>query len=356
MDVPQGAVEVVDLEAGPALFEQGVEPVLAAGGDSVPGLDGAIPVAGRVVDAGERQPGQISEAAFLAGEEQLIFELLDDLPEHPDGGLGVALADVGDAGEETRVVEVSTLGPHFQEKSSGGGELALGVPVTAHEVEELEVEIPGVGGVELAEHLEGVSVVSGQPDDPGGLGQLARELGEPLEGCPEVGVHPSLLDDLFEDGEGGLVEPQVEEALPQEELGLLDVGRSVTGVTLDHALELDGPFAVRLLLVEAQRIGQGLARRPFGGRGRGTSARFFGGEDHVLTGSDRSARQQDHNRDNREMTPHDAPFFAVAAPARRAAGAGGGHRPCDFASTAWSRRGERDKDFGHLPSNSLVFY
>ena len=79
----------------------------------VPGGDGAIPVACRVVDPREGKPGEISETSLFTAQEEAVVEAIQNLPEHTDRRLGVTLTDVGDPREESRVIEVSTLLPDF---------------------------------------------------------------------------------------------------------------------------------------------------------------------------------------------------------------------------------------------------
>jgi hypothetical protein len=116
-----------------------------------------------------------------------------------------------------------------------------------------------LGVVELVQVLGGVATHA--PHDVGRLGELRRELREPLERRAEVQVRLAALHDLVEDREGRLVEAQVVEALAQVELRLLLVRRRVLGLTLDHALELHRGLLVALLLVEPQGVGERLAGR-----------------------------------------------------------------------------------------------
>ena len=89
-----------------------------------------------------------------------------------------------------------------------------------------------------------------QADDACRLGQLARELCQPLEGRSEIGVRTALLDDLLEHGERRLVETKMKQAFAQEELRLLYVGGCITRLPFDDTLELNRSLAVRLLLIE----------------------------------------------------------------------------------------------------------
>ena len=106
----------------------------------------------------------------------------------------------------------------------------------------------------------------------------------------------TLLADLVEDRERALVVAQVVEALAEEELRLLHVGRRVLRLTLDDALELHGALLVFLLLVEAQRVRERLRRRTFGRRS-GRLPGLVHAERHVLRRrryGDRDQRERGH--------------------------------------------------------------
>ena len=72
------------------------------------------------------------------------------------------------------------------------------------------------------------------------------------------------------------------EALPEEELRLLDVGRLVSSFTLYDTLELHRRLGVMLLLVKTQGIGQRLAGGPGWRRRRCRDLSHIGGGEHHL--------------------------------------------------------------------------
>ena len=74
-----------------------------------------------------------------------------------------------------------------------------------------------------------------------------------------------MLTDLIKDREGRLIITQVVKALPEEELRLLHVGRSIRRVPLHDALELYGRTGISLLLVKSERVSKFLRGWPSAG-------------------------------------------------------------------------------------------
>ena len=264
MDVPQRAGVVLLEEVGPALLEEGVEPVLGVHVDVVPALNRGVVVPRRVVDARELEPREVRHAVLVLDALDALLDGPEHLAERVHRGLRAVRVHVRDALEELRLHVVARGALHLAEQRDGLVVVAVAVLAPTHEVEELVVQVAALGVVELVQVLGRVATDAAH--DVGGLGELRRELREPLERRAEVQVRLAALHDLVKDREGRLVEAQVVQALTEVELRLLLVRRRVLGLALDHALELHRGLLVALLLVEPQRVGEGLAGRTLRGR------------------------------------------------------------------------------------------
>ena len=191
------------------------------------------------------------------------------------GRLALVLADVGHALEELGLDEELALAVDLLEQLDRLVEVAvaaLAVEVAAEqEVAARPCTLASDRIVERA-RIVGADLL----EDAGGLGQHARQRGEPLQGGAVVGVRVAGLDDLVEVGERAGVEPHLVERLAHEELGALLVLRVVAGLAVEDLLELDRGREVVLLVVELDRALERLRRR--------RRRRALGLELHVLAG------------------------------------------------------------------------